>query len=84
LIDRDRAQAVNQAGTNFHVERTAQGITLNFPVLRARAPALGLLLFAALCGLLPALGLSALLQLGSGNAAAMVSLALIGGLAAPS
>lgn len=39
--------------------------------------------FALLCGLMPTLGLSALLPLESANAAAMLSLALIGGFAAP-
>ena len=39
--------------------------------------------FALLCGLMPALGLSALLPLDGANASAMVSLALIGGFAAP-
>jgi hypothetical protein len=80
LIDRATAHA---AGANFQIARTTDGIVLRFPVLRAPAPALGLLAFAALCGLLPALGLSALLPLQADNAAAMVSLALIGGFAAP-
>lgn len=70
-------------GANFSVERTPSGVALVFPVLRAPGAALGLLAFAALCGLMPALGLGALLPLESGNAAAFVSLALIGGFAAP-
>lgn len=56
---------------------------LEFLALRAPGPALGLLAFATLCALMPALGLSALLPLDNANAAAMVSLALIGGFAAP-
>ena len=63
--------------------RTANGITLEFPVLRAPGAALCLGAFALLCGVMPALGLSALLPLESGNASAMVSLALIGGFAVP-
>ena len=54
-----------------------------FPVLRAPGPAFGLLAFAALCALMPALGLSALLPLENADAAATVSLALIGGFAVP-
>jgi len=56
---------------------------LTFPVLRAPGVALSLAAFALLCGLMPALGLSALLPLETANASAMVSLALIGGFAAP-
>jgi len=56
---------------------------LNFPVLRAPHVALSLGAFALLCGVMPALGLSALLPLDSTNASASVSLALIGGFAAP-
>ena len=63
------------------ITRTATGITLNFPVLRAPGVALGLGGFAFLCGVMPALGLSALLPIK--DASAFVSLALIGGLAAP-
>ncbi len=70
-------------GTGFGVARTAQGITLTFPVLRAPGAALGLLAFSMLCGAMPAVGLSALLPLEAGNASAVVSLALIGGFAAP-
>lgn len=70
-------------GANFRLTRTAHGLILNFPPLRAPGPALGLLAFAALCALMPALGLSALLPLDNTNAAAIVSLALIGGFAAP-
>lgn len=70
-------------GANFRVARTQGGVVLVFPALRAPGAALGLLLFAALCGLMPALGLGALLPLEAGNAAAFVSLALIGGFAAP-
>ncbi len=70
-------------GDGFHVQRTESGIVLEFPVLRAPGVALSLAAFALLCGLMPALGLSALLPLESANASAMVSLALIGGFAAP-
>ncbi len=63
--------------------RTANGITLAFPMLRAPGAALCLGAFALLCGVMPALGLSALLPLDSSNASAMVSLALIGGFAVP-
>jgi hypothetical protein len=70
-------------GAGFHVHRTDEGWIFDFPVLRAPGPAFGLLAFAALCALMPALGLSALLPLESANAAAVVSLALIGGFAAP-
>jgi hypothetical protein len=70
-------------GAGFRCTRTAQGITLDFPVLRAPGAALGLLAFSLLCGAMPAAGLSALLPLEAGNASAMVSLALIGGFAAP-
>lgn len=74
------------AGEGFRARRiagTSGGIAIDFPVLRARAPALSLGAFAALCGVMPALGLSALLPLDTANAQAMVSLALIGGFAAP-
>ena len=70
-------------GAAFVARRTASGITLEFPVLRVPGVALGLGGFALLCGLMPALGLSALLPLESANAAALLSLALIGGFAAP-
>jgi hypothetical protein len=70
-------------GDGFRARRTAHGIVLEFPVMRAPGAALGLAAFALLCGLMPALGLSALLPLESANASAMVSLALIGGFAAP-
>jgi hypothetical protein len=56
---------------------------LTFPALRAPGVAASLAAFALVCGLLPAIGLSALLPLRSADAAAMVSLALIGGMAAP-
>ncbi len=69
-------------GAAFVARRTASGITLEFPVLRVPGVALGLGGFALLCGLMPALGLSAL-PLESANAAALLSLALIGGVAAP-
>ena len=70
-------------GDSFVARRTAAGIVLDFPVLRATGAALGLGAFALLCGLMPAIGLSALLPLDQANASAMVSLALIGGFAAP-
>lgn len=78
--------AILAAGAGFRARRitgTAGGIALDFEVLRAWAPALSLGLFAALCGVMPALGLSALLPLDTASAQAMVSLALIGGFAAP-
>lgn len=56
---------------------------LAFPVLRAPQAALSLGAFALLCGLMPALGLTALLPVEAANAAAILSLALIGGMAAP-
>lgn len=71
------------AGANFKWERTARGLMLRFPALRAPGVALGLLAFAAVCGLIPALGLSALLPLDTGSAPAVMSLALIAGFAAP-
>jgi hypothetical protein len=73
-------------GEGFRARRIAGdpgGLALDFVVLRARAPALSLGAFALLCGVMPALGLSALLPLDTANASAMVSLALIGGFAAP-
>lgn len=51
--------------------------------MRAPGPALCLGAFALLCGVMPALGLSALLPLDGANASAVVSLALIGGFALP-
>jgi hypothetical protein len=80
LIDADIALA---QGDGFRAWRSAKGIVLDFAVLRAPGAALGLTAFALLCGLMPALGLSALLPLESANASAFVSLALIGGFAAP-
>ena len=68
---------------SFTARRSASGIVLEFPVLRAPGAAIGLGAFALLSGLMPALGLSALLPLESANAAALLSLALIGGFAAP-
>ena len=65
-----------------HIERTPTGITLNFPVLRAPGVALGMGAFAAVCGLMPALGLFALPPI-RGDTPAFLSLALMGGLAAP-
>ena len=67
----------------FRARRTANGIALDFTVLRAPGAAVGLIAFSVLCGLMPALGLSALLPLETANASALVSLALIGGFAAP-
>ena len=83
ISDSTEAAAALAQGTGFRAWRTANGVTLEFPVLRAPGVALGLGAFALLCGLMPALGLSALLPLETANASAMVSLALIGGLAAP-
>lgn len=80
MTDRDIALPPD---ANFRVYRTARGLTLDFPVLRAPGPALGLLAFAAICALMPALGLGALLPLQNADAAAVVSLVLIGGFAAP-
>jgi hypothetical protein len=71
------------SGAGFHAMHSAHGLTLHFPVLRAAGAAAGLIVFSLLCGLMPALGISALLPLESANASAMVSLALIGGFAAP-
>ena len=70
-------------GAGFRAGRTESGIVLEFPVLRAPGAALGVGAFSLLCGVMPALGLSALLPLEDASAAAMVSLALIGGFAAP-
>lgn len=71
------------SGATFRARRTADGIELAFPALRAPGVALGVGAFGLVCALLPALGLSALLPLKSADAAAMLSLALIGGMAAP-
>ena len=79
-------EAALARGAGFHARRTPGtpgGIVLDFPVLRAPLVALSLGAFALLCGLMPALGLSALLPLESANASTLVSLALIGGFAAP-
>lgn len=75
--------AATAHGNGFYARRTADGITLEFPVLRAPGVALSLGVFAMLCGLMPAIGLSALLPLQTASASAMLSLALIGGFAAP-
>jgi hypothetical protein len=75
--------AATARGNGFFAQRTADGITLDFPVLRAPDVALSLGVFAVLCALMPAIGLSALLPLQTASASAMVSLALIGGFAAP-
>jgi hypothetical protein len=83
ISDSTDIAAAAVSGANFRARRTADGIVLEFPVLRAPAAALGLGAFALLCGAMPALGLSALLPLETADASAMVSLALIGGLAAP-
>lgn len=77
-----RADRVTAQRGGPHIERTAAGITLQFPVLRAPGVALSLGAFAAVCGLIPALGLLALPPI-RGDTAAFLSLALIGGLAAP-
>jgi hypothetical protein len=77
----DMAALARQAG--FRAQRASGGWILDFPILRAPGPAACLAAFALLCGLMPALGLSALLPLPPDNASAMVSLALIGGFAAP-
>ena len=77
-----RAGRVTAQRGGPHVERTPTGITLQFPVLRAPGVALGLGAFAAVCGLMPALGLLALPPI-RGDTSAFLSLALIGGLAAP-
>lgn len=78
-----RQSQARLSGARFSISRSARGIELGFPVLRASGAAISLLVFAVLCGVMPAVGLSALLSLDSGGAAAAVSLALIGGLAAP-
>jgi hypothetical protein len=70
-------------GAGFRASRTADGIVLEFPVLRAPAAAMCLGAFSAICGLMPAIGLSALLSAESASASMTLSLALIGGFAAP-
>jgi hypothetical protein len=70
-------------GKGFRAQRTPNGIMLDFHLMRAAGPATGLFLFTLLCGLMPALGLSALPPLDNANASTLLSLALIGGLAAP-
>jgi hypothetical protein len=82
ISDSTDSAALAQGG-GFRAWRTPGGITLEFPVLRAPGVALSFIVFSLLCGLMPAIGLSALLPLESANASAMLSLALIGGLAAP-
>ena len=77
----DSNALVNSPG--LVARRTASGMVLDFPVCRAWGPALGLSAFALLCGVMPALGLSALLPLQTASASALVSLALIGGFATP-
>lgn len=56
---------------------------MDFPVLRAPGAALGLAAFATLCAIMPALGLAAVLPIESANAGAMITLAMVGGMAAP-
>lgn len=68
---------------DFHLTRSAHGIILAFPPGRALGAASGLFAFSLLCGVMPALGLSALLPLRAGDASAVVSLALIVGFAIP-
>jgi hypothetical protein len=75
------AALARQAG--FRAQHSAHALILDFPILRAPGPAACLAAFSLLCGLMPALGLSALLPLPPDNASAVVSLALIGGFAAP-
>ena len=82
-LNSTEATAALAHGDGFRARRTADGIVLEFPVLRAYGVALSLGLFALLCGAMPALGLSALLPLATANASALLSLALIGGFAAP-
>lgn len=74
---------MNTPSTNYRATRTADGLILAFPVLRAPGAALGLMAFALVCALMPALGLGALLPMKNADAAAIVSLTLIGGFAAP-
>lgn len=69
--------------SGFRIQHTAGGVVLTFPALRAPGAALSLLAFSLLCALLPALGLGALLPLENADAAAIVSLTLICGFAAP-
>lgn len=77
------ATTVLAHGAGFSARHIADGIVLTFPVLRAPGVAISLGAFALVCGLIPAAGLSALLPLQTANAMAVVSLALIGGFAAP-
>jgi hypothetical protein len=70
-------------GATFRVQRTANGIEIIFPALRAPGVALSVGAFAFVCALLPVLGLSAMLPVKNGDAAVMLALALIGGMAAP-
>jgi hypothetical protein len=56
---------------------------MDFRVLRAPGAALGLAAFALVCALMPALGLGALLPLQNANAGSLMTLALVGGMAAP-
>ncbi len=82
MTDADATTALARGG-GFRAWRTADGIVLVFPMLRAPGVALSLGAFSLLCGLMPAIGLSAFLPLQTANASAMISLALIGGFAAP-
>ena len=56
---------------------------MDFHVMRSPGAALGLLAFALLCALLPALGLGALLPMKNAGAGSLITLALVGGMAAP-
>lgn len=82
MTDADATTALARGG-GFRARRTADGIVLVFPMLRAPGVALSLGVFSLLCGLMPAIGLSVFLPLQTANASAMISLALIGGFAAP-
>lgn len=82
MTDADATTALARGG-GFCARRTADGIVLVFPMLRAPGVALSLGAFSLLCGLMPAIGLSVFLPLQTANASAMISLALIGGFAAP-
>lgn len=81
MVETDTGTIARARG--FIAQRTASGVVLHFGVLRAPGVALSLALFALICGLLPAVGLSAMLPLNPASASAMLSLALIGGFAAP-
>jgi hypothetical protein len=70
-------------GGTFRVRRTLDGVELLFPVLRAPGVALTTGVFGLVSAFLPALSLAALLPLQSADGMAMVSLALLGGMAAP-